>query len=309
MKYIFKCTLIICASLQLSYAQNQSDSMNFIRITNDSMQQIDSSLFDTTTLISVVPDSVRPIDPFLDYGIHYPWVQIGLFNDVELDLSKFNENGNFFYKSKSDSNIAAVLDANSRVLTLESMVKRSCLQYSYEQKSDSSGNTSNQFVAVLDYDLKSLVVPEILYLQSVGVLKISKDAADSLAHHILKVMENAVGENDAFDFIVYNHSTKSDIDKDTAYVKRERESGVFNDNLRETLKLNYLRIKNLKFSIAKRMGKNTFFIKNVPFGAQYRLLNINGAVIKRGVILKNATIQVPTLPIILMVGKNTMLLK
>lgn len=151
-------------------------------------------------------------------------MQIGLFNDVYLDLSKFNENSRFFISQ----NLTVILH---------------------------SGTTSNQFEAVFDYDLKSLVVPEILYLQSVGVLKISKDAADSLAHHILKVI------------IVYNHSTKIDIDKDTAYVKRERESGTVNENLRETLKLNYSRIENLKFPIAERVGKNTFFIKNVSFGA------------------------------------------
>lgn len=250
----------------------------------------------------VKDSTVYGSDRLIEIGEYYPWIKIGIPQEIEIADSLANENGHFVYRSAADSLVAVILDADARTLTLEGLAYKSVCELFLDS---ASGIWSKDSACPHDWDLKAVFLSEFSHLQSVGVLKISAEAADSLALHIVAKMEAALSGGD-FEFLVYHPAEGASTD--TAFVEKKTLASAA--PLLTTKILSAVKSGGLGKVQAATLGAGFFRISGAKPRTKFSLYSANGALLNRGFLPGDGKIFAQTLPAILRLRSGeTLLLK
>ncbi len=247
-------------------------------------------MYDSSMEVCCGPDFI------FETGMYYPWVKVDIPQNVALDGSYMNDEGVFVYRSELDSMVAVILDFSSRLMTLEG------LQYKAEcpvHLAEDSSSFVEDSPCPHNWDLEAVLLFELSRLQTLGVLKISAEEADSIAEVVSSRMESALDSGADFEFLVYRYDAEKFENKDTAYVQKTTIASA----LSYFPELTGIAQKNKGRGVSHviSLGQKTFLVTGTKPGASYRLFSANGVLLKSGRLESGGKIQTPTVPAVLKV--------
>lgn len=141
---------------------------------------------------------------------------------------------------------------------------------------------------------------ELMRLQKYGVIQNNRDSLEIFLNAEIEKMKEAYPCND-IDLVFYNEEYGAN------YGGWPSERGCCSlvntsSNMLPTITFTTASIR------ATKTGKNKFYIHGAEKGSSYTLLDLNGKVLKQGVLLSQI-IQTPTLPAVLKIQNQIIMLK